>query len=451
MAHAASLQALFLKVKNMCTPPEKESKEISLFVVKDICTDTTLSFSEGYTFLYFKEQGLKDAQTHLTLKTRIDNVPALELEFTVNFGLLPGEHLSQYVSGPKTNSLENSTRWFPPKTRSRSVWFLMHSGRLIERKPLSYTNLPTRCDSPNEVLAAADYLTLEANNEYDVDHIARILCRADQLYHQQMALSDIYWSDISLHRLVWYNSTELLLVSCLSSFVPLLFVTTNTRHHCFTHIDLPLALHLSSSLDLLNALLFSSIKTDFLIQSSCRPLLDWIDLISGKKSVLAEYFDRAQQLGGSNVKYVHTNGCLFGGKQLGGRTSTTSLPFRGKNTVIIHTFISHTQSSKIHFRNSDKSKNFLKSSSYGSRQRFYMRKIGQPQQQLPLPVSAPIVGIPQPQQQLPPVIAPIAGIPQPQQQLPLVIAPIAVSKLGVGLLLGYVVQSVDIDILLEIY
>ncbi|GJT22869.1 hypothetical protein Tco_0892806 [Tanacetum coccineum] len=28
----------------------------------------------------------------------------------------------------------------------------------------------------------------------------------------------------------------------------------------------------------------------------------------------------------------------------------------------IHSFISHTQSSKIHFRNSDKSKNFLKTS-----------------------------------------------------------------------------------------
>ncbi|GJU14568.1 reverse transcriptase zinc-binding domain-containing protein [Tanacetum coccineum] len=42
---------------------------------------------------------------------------------------------------------------------------------------------------------------------------------------------------------------------------------------------------------------------------------------------------------------------------------------------------------------------------------------GQPQQQLPLPVSAPIVGIPQPQQQLPPVIAPIAEIPA-QIQIP---------------------------------
>ncbi|GJS96842.1 retrotransposon protein, putative, ty1-copia subclass [Tanacetum coccineum] len=56
-------------------------------------------------------------------------------------------------------------------------------------------------------------------------------------------------------------------------------------------------------------------------------------------------------------------------------TSTTSLPFRSKKTIIIHTFISHTQSLKIHFRNSDKSKNFLKSSSYWSRQKFYMRKI----------------------------------------------------------------------------
>ncbi|GJR20210.1 hypothetical protein Tco_0968737 [Tanacetum coccineum] len=88
-----------------------------------------------------------------------------------------------------------------------------------------------------------------------------------------------------------------------------------------------------------------------------------LNMESGKKSVQAGYFDRVQHLGGRNVKYVYTNGCLFEGKQLGGRTSTTSLPFINKNTVVIHTFISHTQSSKIHFCNSDKSKNFLKSSS----------------------------------------------------------------------------------------
>ncbi|GKB44842.1 hypothetical protein Tco_0889784 [Tanacetum coccineum] len=42
-----------------------------------------------------------------------------------------------------------------------------------------------------------------------------------------------------------------------------------------------------------------------------------VDIERGKRSVQVGYFDRVQHLGGRNVKYVYTNGCLFGGKQLG--------------------------------------------------------------------------------------------------------------------------------------
>nr|GFA86692.1 hypothetical protein [Tanacetum cinerariifolium] len=40
--------------------------------------------------------------------------------------------------------VKNSSRRYPPKARSRSVCFLMHSGRLIGRKTMFCNDLPTR-------------------------------------------------------------------------------------------------------------------------------------------------------------------------------------------------------------------------------------------------------------------------------------------------------------------
>ncbi|GJR12638.1 hypothetical protein Tco_0795290 [Tanacetum coccineum] len=51
------------------------------------------------------------------------------------------------------------------------------------------------------------------------------------------------------------------------------------------------------------------------------------------------------------------------GEAIGGKNINNISTFQKQEHRHIHSFISHTQSSKIHFRNSDKSKNFLKSSS----------------------------------------------------------------------------------------
>ncbi|GJW00866.1 hypothetical protein Tco_1556117 [Tanacetum coccineum] len=60
---------------------------------------------------------------------------------------------AEYIPGVLTISssihlrpsiLKDSTRRIPPKQDSRSVWFLIHIRRLLGRKPLSYSNLPTR-------------------------------------------------------------------------------------------------------------------------------------------------------------------------------------------------------------------------------------------------------------------------------------------------------------------
>ncbi|GJW91047.1 hypothetical protein Tco_0168600 [Tanacetum coccineum] len=61
--------------------------------------------------------------------------------FTVNLAYARSEYLSRR-NPPKTNSIENFTLGFPPKIRSRRR-FLIHSGRLIRRKPMSYKDLPT--------------------------------------------------------------------------------------------------------------------------------------------------------------------------------------------------------------------------------------------------------------------------------------------------------------------
>ncbi|GKA69208.1 hypothetical protein Tco_0775272, partial [Tanacetum coccineum] len=112
--------------------------------------------------------------------------------------------------------------------------------------------------------------------------------------------------------------------------------------------------------------------------------------VKGKRSVLAEFFDRAQQLGGRNVysRYLIDFEVYNIVQQLGGRnvyiqdlfdfgvyniwdlidlevidinniSTFQKQEFQKQEHRHIHSFISHTQSSKIHFRNSDKSKNLL--------------------------------------------------------------------------------------------
>ncbi|GKC85017.1 hypothetical protein Tco_1140734, partial [Tanacetum coccineum] len=62
--------------------------------------------------------------------------------FTISLACSRSEYLS-CRNPSKTNSSENSTCGFPPKTRSRRR-FLIYSGRLIRRKSMSCEDLPYR-------------------------------------------------------------------------------------------------------------------------------------------------------------------------------------------------------------------------------------------------------------------------------------------------------------------